>query len=95
MAKVLFGSARRDTLLLAARDGWAITSPRPIAAAGVGRSAVSLNRASGGGVIASAVTYDQAAALLNAWLLKDKQIQRQSPATADGRNRVLGNEIEG
>lgn len=43
--------------------------------------------------MASAVTYDQAAALLNAWLLKDKQIRRQSPATADGRNRVLGNEV--
>jgi len=41
--------------------------------------------------MAGAVTYDQAAALLNAWLLKDKQIQRQSPATADGRNRGPGN----
>ena len=41
--------------------------------------------------MAGAVTYDQAAALLKAWLLKDKQIQRQSPATADGRICGLGN----
>jgi hypothetical protein len=45
--------------------------------------------------MAGAVTYDQAAALLNAWLLKDKQIRRQSPVTADGRNRGLGNEVVG